>query len=59
MNMSFDYWQLWMKSKLIEDGYKNTDQIKYESREKQEEKFWIPLRRFNSKEGKVIEAGEM
>ena len=59
MNMSLEYWQTWMKDKLIENGYKSADEIKFETREKEEEKFWIPLRRFNSKEGKTIEAGEM
>lgn len=59
MNMSLEYWQIWMKDKLKEDGYKSVDEIKFESREKEEEKFWIPLRRMNSKEGKIIEAGEM
>ena len=46
-----------MKDKLKEEGYKSTDDIKFETREKEEEKFWIPLRR--KKEGKLIEAGEM
>lgn len=48
-----------MKDKLKEEGYKSADEIKFETREKEEEKFWIPLRRFDSKEGKLIEAGEM
>ena len=48
-----------MKDKLKEEGYKSTYDIKFETREKEEEKFWIPLRRFDSKEGKIIEAGEI
>jgi hypothetical protein len=48
-----------MKDKLIEDAYKFADDIKFETKEKLEEKFWIPLRRFNKKEDKMIDAGEM
>jgi len=46
-----------MKEKLIEEDFKNTGDIKFETSEKQEEKFWILLRRFNKKEDKIIDAG--
>ena len=48
-----------MKEKLIEEDFKNSGDIKFETSEKQEEKFWIPLRRFNKKEDKIIDAGQM
>ena len=48
-----------MKDKLIEEDFKNTGDIKFETSEKQEEKFWILLRRFNKKEDKIIDAGQM
>ena len=57
--MSLEYWQTWMKDQLIEKGNKSADEIKFETREKGEEKYWIPLRRMNTKEGKMIESGEM
>jgi hypothetical protein len=46
-----------MKDKLIEEDFKNTGDLKFETSEKEEEKFWIPLRRFNKKEDKIIDAG--
>ena len=41
------YWDEYMKDELIKRGYKDAEDVKFDSDEAKEEKFWVPVSRRN------------
>lgn len=51
------YWDTHMKNELIKRGYEDVDEIKFDSKDDKEEKFWIPMRRMNQETQELMNTG--
>ena len=52
-----NYWDTYMKDALIKRGYEHAEKIKWDSDDAKEEKFWVPITRFDSEADKYVEGG--
>ena len=51
------YWDTHMKNELIKKGYEHVEEIKFDSKDDKEEKFWIPMSRLNQETNELMNSG--
>ena len=53
------YWDTYMKGELVKRGYEGVDKIIWDTEDDKEEKFWVPISKFDTEKNKMIDTGEV